>query len=135
MALRWDSWLEPRGRRAGIFLFGVRYRAAGRARFRTLTNLRHLRWLFLAALAVPLFASGRLAAQTSGVWNDTTSGGIWSSAINWQSGNVADGSGASADFSRLTLAADNTLHLNSARSVGRPNFWRPGEHLQLDAGQ
>ncbi len=70
-----------------------------------------------------LWNTGRLAAQTNGVWNVTTSGSaagtnLWSSAANWQGSKIADGTDAIADFSQLTLPGDETVHLDSPHTVG-----------------
>ncbi len=54
-----------------------------------------------------------MSAQTNGVWNDTASGGLWSGATNWQASQIANGTGATADFSQLILPANNTIHLDS----------------------
>ena len=62
------------------------------------------------------FSTGRLAAQTNGIWAHPPTGGLWSQAINWQSGVIASGTGASADFSQLILPANNTVHLNEGSS-------------------
>ena len=53
----------------------------------------------------------------SGAWIQPVSGGLWSQPVNWLNAVVADGSTSSADFSTLDLTADNTAHLDSARTV------------------
>lgn len=53
----------------------------------------------------------------SGVWS-FAAGGSWSSALNWEGGQIAGGVGAVADFSALALDADATVALNGARTVG-----------------
>ena len=74
-------------------------------------------FLFIAIFATSFFVAGRLAAQTNGIWNNTSAAGGWSSAINWQGGNVADGTGASADFSQQTMTNGITVHLDSSRNI------------------
>ncbi len=84
--------------------------------------------LGLLFIMTGLFAQpGRLAAQTSGVWNVTTSGttsgqNLWGTAGNWLTSNIASGTDAVADFSQLALAGNESVHLNSARTVGTLRF-------------
>ncbi len=69
----------------------------------------------LLTLAVPLQAA-------SSSWSSTTAG-TWSNAANWTGGNVADGSGSTADFSNVNITADPTvIHLDSARTIGNLIF-------------
>ncbi|HEV2971768.1 MAG TPA: autotransporter-associated beta strand repeat-containing protein, partial [Pirellulales bacterium] len=63
-------------------------------------------------------ASADALAGTNGTWTDTTSGGLWSDPSNWSGGVVADGTDGIADFSTLDLTADNTVHLDSSRTIG-----------------
>lgn len=58
----------------------------------------------------------------NGTWIQPASGGNWSDAINWNGAVIADGSTASADFSTLDLTANNTVHLDSPRTVNRISF-------------
>ena len=51
----------------------------------------------------------------NGTWTNPISGGLWSAPENWTDGAVADGGGATADFSTLDLTADNTVHLDGPR--------------------
>jgi autotransporter-associated beta strand protein len=53
----------------------------------------------------------------SGVWTNL-SGGSWATANNWSGGLVAGGTDAAADFSTLDLAANRTVTLDGARTVG-----------------
>jgi autotransporter-associated beta strand protein len=66
-------------------------------------------------------ASSALAG-TNGTWTNTTSGGLWSVGTNWSSGNIADGQDGIADFSTLDIAADDTVHLDTARIIGGIKF-------------
>lgn len=75
-----------------------------------------------------LCASASIQAQTNGTWISTASGN-WSTTSNWADanadtvGDVADGVGATADFSTLDLpAAFTTVTLDSSRSIGAMTF-------------
>ena len=63
-----------------------------------------------------------VAWATNGTWTDATSGGLWSATGNWSGGSVANGTDGIADFSTLNLTADNTVHLDSARTIGQLIF-------------
>lgn len=54
-------------------------------------------------------------------WTSTTSGN-WSDSGNWTNGIVANGAGNTADFSTRDLTSDVTVHLDSARTIGRLVF-------------
>ncbi len=82
------------------------------------SGLKLPRFVAVVALAALLSIPGRLAAQTNGVWNSTAASGSWSAAINWQGFFIADGTGATADFSQQTLTNSVTVHLDSARNIG-----------------
>jgi rhamnogalacturonan endolyase len=58
----------------------------------------------------------------SGVWSATDSGLGWSEAANWQSGIVANGTGATADFAQQNIDGENVVQLDSPRTVGRVVF-------------
>ncbi len=53
----------------------------------------------------------------SGVWTNV-SGGSWATGSNWSGGLGASGTDAVADFGTLSLAANATVTLNGARTVG-----------------
>ena len=53
----------------------------------------------------------------SGVWTNLN-GGSWAVATNWSGGLLAGGTDAAADFSTLDLAANRTVTLDGARTVG-----------------
>jgi len=63
-----------------------------------------------------------LASTGSGAWIQPVSGGLWSDPSNWNNAVVADGAANTADFSTLDLAADNTVHLDSSRTINRVVF-------------
>ena len=93
-------------------------------------------WLGFFA-AAGLFPATGFAAD--GVWIRTTSGGLWSTTANWASATVADGAGFTADFTTLNPAADLTVRLDSARTLGALRFGdttpsSPGAWLLDDNG-
>lgn len=57
------------------------------------------------------------APAGSGVWTNLL-GGSWATANNWSGGLIAAGTDAAADFSTLNLAANRTVTLNGARTIG-----------------
>ena len=61
-------------------------------------------------------------SATNGTWTDATSGGLWSAGGNWSSGTIANGTGGIADFSTLNITSDNTVHLDTPRTIGQLNF-------------
>ena len=62
------------------------------------------------------------ALATNGTWTNTTSGGLWSTTTNWSGGVVANGTDGIADFSTLNITADDTVHLDTARTIGQLKF-------------
>lgn len=56
-----------------------------------------------------------------GVWTNPA-GGPWATAGNWNGGTIADGGSALADFSTLDIAANATVTLDGARTIGRLRF-------------
>lgn len=72
-------------------------------------------------LAILLSTSARAA---SGTWIKLTGGGTatatgtWSVSTNWSGGSIADGVGATADFSTLNIKALSTITLDSNRTLG-----------------
>src|ERR1043165_2725731 len=83
---------------------------------------RRFSCLIVVAAAV---AQGGAGAAT-GTWIDTVSGGLWSATANWSpggaSGVIANGTDALADFSTLNITVDNTVHLDSSRTIGSLKF-------------
>ena len=73
-------------------------------------------------LAALLLRPSQLPAQTNGIWGNTSPTGNWSDAINWQSGNVADGTGGTADFSQQTMTNSVLVHLDAPRSISGLTF-------------
>ena len=87
-----------------------------------------------------------LSAPGNGVWI-TPHSSNWVNAANWSGGTIASGSGSTADFSTLALAANLTVSLDSSWTVGNLTFddqaasqhvWtvtsEAGNLLVLDAG-
>jgi autotransporter-associated beta strand protein len=81
------------------------------------TTGRQTGWMaWIAAVAV---LAGAMAAHAAdGTWTNTTSGGLWSDTGNWSGGTVADGASFTADFNTIDITADNTVHLDSSRTLG-----------------
>ena len=71
--------------------------------------------LLLAALAGLALSTAQ--AQTSGTWTNLVTGGLWSATTNWLNGSVADGSGATADFSTLDITNNQTVHLDASHTL------------------
>jgi autotransporter-associated beta strand protein len=87
------------------------------------------------AVALLIALSTTIAsAATNGTWNDATTGGLWSNPANWSGGAIADGTDGIADFSTLNITADNTVHLDSVRSIGSILFGdtTPSNNWTLD---
>src|ERR1700737_4234133 len=72
---------------------------------------------FITMLASSWMAIGSPAIGASGTWNSTT-GGLWSTSANWTGSIIATGPDAVADFSTLDITSDETVHLDSVRTVG-----------------
>jgi autotransporter-associated beta strand protein len=78
----------------------------------------------LALSSVVILASQHMyAADTNGTWI-TNGNGSWSDAdtANWTDGLVADGSGYTADFNTLDLAAELVVSLAAPRTIGNLIF-------------
>ncbi len=96
------------------------------------TSIAAFRGAFAASVFFALCLP-RASAQ-NGNWINATSGGLWSNSANWSGGVIADGTDAIADFSTLDITADNTVHLDSARTVGTLLFadTMPSNNWTLD---
>jgi rhamnogalacturonan endolyase len=57
----------------------------------------------------------------NGTWIQPASGGLWSNPAHWLNAVIADG-GNSANFNTLNLTANNTVHLDSPRSLSSITF-------------
>lgn len=62
-----------------------------------------------------------LIPGTTAVWTNAAGGG-WPTGANWQGNAVASGMSTTADFSTLDLAADATITLDGARTIGHLVF-------------
>jgi autotransporter-associated beta strand protein len=63
-----------------------------------------------------------ISNTASGAWINPASGGLWSNGTNWLGGVVANGAGSTADFSQLNLTTNNTVRLDSPRTIGNIIF-------------
>ena len=70
-------------------------------------------------LSACLCASSFLFAA-DGTWN-VDADGDWSNAGNWESGNIADGAGSTANFT-YNITEERAATLDSARTIGNVNF-------------
>ncbi len=52
-------------------------------------------------------------------------GGSWTTAANWFNNTIANGTGITADFSRLNLSAPAVVTLDGARTIGNLRFGTP----------
>lgn len=77
---------------------------------------------------VTLTVTGGLAGGgTSGVWIDPT-GGNWTTPTNWQGSVIATNKDAVADFSTLTMPANETINVNSTNiTIGYMVFGDVGQ--------
>ncbi len=71
---------------------------------------------------------------SNGTWISDADGN-WDDATNWSGGVIADGAGATADFSTLPLTADRTVALESSHAIGALKFGDPSgtNHWTLNA--
>ena len=80
---------------------------------------------FAAALTLLAISFGlvcNLADAANGTWvQDSAAPQNWSNASNWIPG-IADGTGSIADFSTLNIVNNNTVVVDSARTVGQLLF-------------
>ena len=76
---------------------------------------------FAAAAIATMLASPAVHAA-DGTWTDLTTGGLWSAGGNWSGSTIAGGSGFTANFNTLNITADNTVHLDSALTLGNLIF-------------
>src|SRR5438874_3794318 len=79
-------------------------------------------------IAIAAFSVARPAlAQTDGTWTSPF-GGVWEDPSRWQSGQIADGAGATANFDfdinggGTGIAADVTVSLGASHTVGILNI-------------
>lgn len=82
---------------------------------RSTTHLRS----FLLAAGSSLLAISQLHAL-DGTWNGVT--GNWTDAPTWSGGTLADGTGFTANFTGVDIAADQIITLNGNRTIGNITF-------------
>ena len=87
-----------------------------------------------AGLALITFSVNHVQAA-SGTWTNSN-GGSWTNTANWLSSVVADAAGNTAFFSTLDLAADTTVTLDAARTIGTLRFadTNPDHNWVLNTG-
>ena len=107
--------LDEEDRMSRSHRFTVATRVSGRRRVR-----RAWTRIWLALLCV--FGVARPALAINGTWIDTTSGGLWSATGDWSGGTIANGTDGIADFSTLNITSDDTVHLDTARTIGQLKF-------------
>jgi autotransporter-associated beta strand protein len=73
-------------------------------------------------------ASYVVLAASSGIWTNNAGGTLsWKGQTNWQGGVLAFGSGNTADFSSLTMTANQTVTLDGALTIGNLLFGDVGQ--------
>jgi len=68
------------------------------------------------------FTIPRDVVANHGTWNTTTTPASWITEGNWVGSVIADGSGNTADFSRVNITADTTVTLDDDRTIGNLIF-------------
>ncbi len=76
--------------------------------------------------------SATYSSVATPVWINAA-GGNWSTAANWTNNVVVNGAGVTADFSTLSLTADATVTLDSAKTAGNLLFNDPGGYSWIIA--
>ncbi len=78
-----------------------------------------------AAVLFTAFVAAGLATNAhavDGTWTKTASGGLWSDTANWSGATLADGSGFTANFSTLNISVDNTVLMDTSRTLTNLTF-------------
>jgi autotransporter-associated beta strand protein len=68
------------------------------------------------------FTGGQTYNRATLAWIDHVSGGLWSNPANWDGSVIADGAGAVPIFGNFDLTADNTVALDSPRTISGATF-------------
>jgi autotransporter-associated beta strand protein len=68
------------------------------------------------------FTAGETYNRATLAWTRQTTGGLWSDAANWDGGVIGDGANSVPIFGNFDLQADNTVTLDSARTIGGFTF-------------
>ncbi|HEX2861187.1 MAG TPA: autotransporter-associated beta strand repeat-containing protein, partial [Lacunisphaera sp.] len=85
------------------------------------------------------FTDGQIYNRATLAWLNQASGGLWSNPANWDGGVIAHGVGAVPIFGNFDLAADNTVVLDTPRtlsglSFGDTNPATPASWVLADGG-
>lgn len=70
----------------------------------------------VAAYSAPTTPNAVLAQ--SGIWTANASGSSWGNSSNWFGGLIADGAGATADFSQQDITQNVIVNLDTSRTIG-----------------
>jgi rhamnogalacturonan endolyase len=68
------------------------------------------------------FSTGQTYNRATLAWTRATTGGLWSNTANWDGGVVGNGEDRVPIFGNFDLQADNTVILDTARTIGGFNF-------------
>ena len=83
-------------------------------------RIRGRRTVFLVAAFATVALAASPSFATNGSWN-ADSDGNWSDTTKWLGGNIADGAGATANFT-FNITRSRTVTLDSARTLGIINI-------------
>jgi hypothetical protein len=72
------------------------------------------------ATAIAALLTSQSARALDGTWLGTT--GNWTDAGTWLGGTIADGTGFTANFTDVDIAADQTITLAADRTIGKITF-------------
>lgn len=85
-----------------------------------ISSKRFLKFTFVACMIVASVVVGR-ALAVDGTWTNAA-GGDYADTLNWQSGTIADGAGATANFNTLDITGDIGVSLNAPLTIGNIVF-------------
>jgi rhamnogalacturonan endolyase len=68
------------------------------------------------------FTSGQTYNRATLAWTRQITGGLWSDSANWDGGVIGEGIGSTPIFGNYDAQTDNTVALDSSRTVGGLNF-------------
>ncbi|HWA27178.1 MAG TPA: MBG domain-containing protein, partial [Lacunisphaera sp.] len=72
------------------------------------------------------FTTGQVYNRATLAWTKQTTGGLWSDAANWDGGVIADGVGAVPIFGNFDLLANNSVLLDTPRTISGLTFGDTG---------
>ena len=85
------------------------------------TNKATLARVGIAMMAFAIVGSAALRVHAvSGTWNGIS--GNWSAPATWSGGTVADGTDSTANFTGVNIIADQTITLDTARTIGNITY-------------